>query len=131
MSVMDFETHRAVSQACEEAQLDYVFLADAWGSYGPRSTAAGVVDPILLAPMLGLLILQATRHLRCITTIHSSWFHPLAIARMGSLLDTMSRGRWGINVVTGGGFGQVLDKNLLDHISHDERYERASERWRT
>lgn len=127
MSIMDFETHRAVSMACEVAQFDYVFLADAWGPYGPHATAAMVADPMLLSPMLGLLTLEATTHLRCITTVHSTWFHPLAIARMGALLDTMSKGRWGINIVTGGGFGHLLDRNLFDQLDHDARYERACE----
>lgn len=126
-SVMDFETHRAVARACEEAQFDYVFLADAWAPYGPHARAAMVQDPMLLSPLLGLLVLEATTHLRCITTVHTTWFHPLAIARMGAMLDTMSRGRWGINVVTGGGFGETLDRGLFRSISHNERYLRACE----
>jgi FMNH2-dependent dimethyl sulfone monooxygenase len=124
---MEFETHRAIAKACEDAQFDYVFMADAWGPYGPHAREAKVQDPILLSPMVGLLTLQATERLRCITTVHTTWFHPLAVARMGATLDTMSKGRWGINVVTGAGFGQNLDGDLFGGISHDARYDRACE----
>ncbi|ANK81877.1 MAG: hypothetical protein TEF_14535 [Rhizobiales bacterium NRL2] len=128
MKLEDFSTHQAVAQACEEAQLDYVFMADGYAPYGKKSHAAWIRDPLLMAPLLAMTVLGATRRLRCITTLHTSWHHPLTIARMGATLDAMSAGRWGVNIVTGAGsFGPPLDPDFIGRFDHDARYERAAE----
>src|ERR1700733_7064206 len=94
LDVLDFDTHRQVAQAAEEIGLDYMFLADAWGPFGPKARAARVQDPALLSPLLGMHLLGSTTRIRCITTVHTTWFHPLVVARMGAALDAMSTGRW-------------------------------------
>jgi FMNH2-dependent dimethyl sulfone monooxygenase len=127
LDLLDFETHRQVAQAAEEIGLDYLFLADAWGPFGPQSRDAGVQDPILLSPLLGMHLLASTTRIRCITTVHTTWFHPLVVARMGAALDAMSHGRWGINIVTGSGFAEGLDADLFGGLSHDQRYCYAEE----
>lgn len=127
MDIFDFETHREVAQAAEKIGLDYLFMADHWGSRGPHTRNSGVGDPILCAPMLAMHLLAVTKHIGCITTIHTSWFHPIAIARMGATLDQLSKGRWGVNMVTGNGGGYGLISGKLEEIGHDERYELASE----
>jgi FMNH2-dependent dimethyl sulfone monooxygenase len=127
MKIEAFETHKAVALACEDAGFDYVFMADGYGPYGPLSHEAWIRDPLLMAPLLAMTVLGATRHLRCITTVHTSWHHPLTIARMGATLDSMSNGRWGINIVSGqGSFGEPLDASIAG-LDHDLRYERAAE----
>jgi FMNH2-dependent dimethyl sulfone monooxygenase len=127
LDLLDFATHTKVAQAAEEIGLDYMFLADAWAPYGPNSRNSGVMDPILLSPMLGLHLLAATKRIRCITTIHTSWFHPLVIARMGGALDAMSNGRWGVNLVTSDGGADNLAPDFFGKVDHNQRYERASE----
>ena len=128
MKLEDFSTHQAVARACEDARLDYVFMADGYAPYGEKSHAAMIRDPLLMAPLLAMTVLGATRRLRCITTLHTSWHHPLTIARMGATLDSMSGGRWGVNIVTGGGsFGPPLDPDFIGRFGHDERYDRAAE----
>lgn len=125
--LLSYETHTKLAQAAEEARFDYAFMADGWGSMGPRSRDMGYMDPALLTPMLANTVLAATRHLRCITTIHTTWFHPLLVARVGGMLDAMSGGRWGINIVTGAGFGETLDRELFGNLNSEQRYERAAE----
>jgi len=125
--VLAFDTHRQVARAAEEIGLDYLFLADAWGPYGPKSRQAGVQDPILLSPLLAMHLLASTERIRCITTIHTAWFHPLAIARLGGALDAMSNGRWGVNLVSGSGFAEGLAPDLFEGLDHDRRYEHAAE----
>jgi dimethylsulfone monooxygenase len=127
MDVLDMQTHVAVAQAAEDIGLDYLFMADAWGAYGPRATEVGVQDPILMAPILAAALIPVTKRIRLITTIHSSWFNPLAAARMGSALDCLSNGRWGVNIVSGAGFAPHLANRLTPDLDHDERYERAAE----
>lgn len=125
--LLSYETHTKLAQAAEAARLDYAFMADGWGSMGPRSREMGYMDPALVTPMLANVLLAATKRLRCITTIHTTLFHPLLVARMGGMLDAMSGGRWGINVVTGAGFGETLDRELFGNLSSEQRYERAGE----
>lgn len=125
--LLSYDTHVALSQAAENAGYDYAFMADAWGSMGPQSRAMDYMDPALVTPMLANVILASTKHLRCITTIHTTFFHPLLVARIGGMLDAMSGGRWGINVVTGSGFGENLDQRLFGNLSSEQRYERAGE----
>jgi FMNH2-dependent dimethyl sulfone monooxygenase len=125
--LLSYETHNALARAAEDAGYDYAFMADGWGSMGPRSRDMGYMDPALLTPMLANTILSATKHLRCITTIHTTWFHPLLVARIGGMLDAMSGGRWGINIVTGAGFGETLDRELFGNLNSEQRYDRAAE----
>lgn len=126
-SVLDFETHREIASTAEAVGFDYMFMAEAWGPLGPKARAAEVQDPIILSPMLAMHLLACTRRIRCITTIHTSWFHPLLIARMGGALDAMSGGRWGVNLVSGSGFAEGLAADLFDGLDHDRRYEHAAE----
>ncbi|WP_373084809.1 LLM class flavin-dependent oxidoreductase [Sneathiella sp.] len=127
LNAMEIQTHVDVAQAAEEIGLDYLFMADAWGSYGPKATEANVQDPILLAPILAAALIPVTKKIRLITTIHTSWFDPLAVARIGSALDCLSNGRWGVNIVSGTGFGGHLANRLAPEFDHDARYERAAE----
>ena len=127
MDIMDFDTHRQVAQAAEKIGLDYLFMADHWGSRGTHTRHSGVGDPILFAPMISMHLLASTKHIGVISTVHTSWFHPVAIARMGATLDQLSKGRWGINMVTGNGGGYGLISNDFDKLDHDERYAMASE----
>lgn len=125
--VCDFQSHVEVVQAAEEVGLDYLFLADAWAPYGARNTAMGLQDPMLMAPILGSMLAAITRRIRIITTIHTSWFNPLQVARIGGTLDTLSNGRWAMNLVSGTGFADSLVGVPGHDLPHDQRYERASE----
>jgi len=124
--IADLQTHVAVAQAAERAGFDYLFMMDSWGAFGPASTAAGVMNPMLLAPILAASLFSSTQRIRFITTIHTSWFHPLQLARIGAALDTLSGGRWGVNVVSGDGFSKIQGA-LPAALDHDARYVRAEE----
>ncbi len=123
----DLETHVAMARAAEEVGFDYLFMMDAWAPFGPESTAGEVMNPMLLAPILAAAMFSATRRIRFITTIHTSWFHPLQIARIGAALDTLSGGRWGMNVVSGDGFASKIEGAPPNALDHDARYGRAAE----
>lgn len=125
--VCDLDAHVAVAQAAEAVGFDYLFAMDAWGPFGPQSTAVEVMDPMLLAPVLAASLFSSTRHIRFITTVHTSWFHPLQLARLGGTLDTLSKGRWGMNVVSGDGFAGKLQGAPSAELDHDARYVRAAE----
>ena len=45
---------------------------------------------------------MVTQHMNLFSTVHTSFsFHPMHIAKMGTCMDFVSDGRWGLNVVTG------------------------------
>jgi FMNH2-dependent dimethyl sulfone monooxygenase len=123
--VLDIATHIAVAQACEEIGLDYLFLADAWGYYGENTNRIELQNPMLIAPILAAALIPATKRIKLITTIHTAWFNPIQFIRVGGALDTLSGGRWGMNMVSGSGFADQLTGGPA--LGHDERYELAAE----
>lgn len=125
--VLALDTHVAVAQSCERGGLDYLFMADAWGPYGPSTAAMGMQNPMLLPPILAAALFHAVRHIRFITTIHTSWFHPLQLVRIGAALDQLSGGRWGINIVSGSGFAEAMEGAPPAALDHDQRYRQAAE----
>lgn len=122
----DLRVQARLSAACEEAGLDYIFLADRWAPYGERCTAAMFQDPFWYAPMLAAALATTTRHIGLVSTIHTTYHRPEQVANYGAILDRLSGGRWGFNIVTGfspnetGLFG-------LDDIGHDDRYAMAED----
>ncbi len=124
--VMDMDTHVGVAQASEEIGLDYLFMADAWGYFGPNANRIGVQNPILFAPILAATLIPVTRKIRLITTVHTAWFDPVQFARIGAALDNLSNGRWGMNMVSGSGFADQMVAGAST-LSHDARYELAAE----
>jgi FMNH2-dependent dimethyl sulfone monooxygenase len=124
-NVLDIKSHITVAQTCEKIGLDYLFLADAWGPYGPRTSGFGLQDPMLLPPILTAALVAVTEKIRFINTLHTSWFEPLQYVRIGGTLDQLSQGRWGMNIVSGSGFAEVVGGPA--ELSHDARYDRACE----
>ncbi len=123
----DLRNHVAMTQAAEEVGFDYLFMMDSWAPFGPETAAGEVMNPMLVAPVLAASLFSAAENIRFITTIHTSWFHPLQIARMGSALDSLSGGRWGMNVVSGDGFASTIKGAPPNELDHDSRYDRATE----
>lgn len=123
----DPATHVALATTCEAAGFDYLFMADSWQAYGQEAGRIGWRDPYLFSPIVAGVIAAATRHIGIITTIHTSLFHPVQIARMGGTLDAFSRGRWGINVVTSTSSAEGLIENEFSRLDHDARYDAAHE----
>ena len=128
--VFDLEAHRGVVSACERGGLDFLFTLDNWGVEswgGQRETAPHLRENGLMGPILAASLFAMSSRIPFITTMHTSILHPAHIARIGANLDTLSRGRWGVNLVTGSGGADHLFENLVNHPDHDERYAMAEE----
>ena len=121
------QTHIDVIRAVEDAGLDFVFLADGWGSRGPATTTHELGDPMMMGPILASALIAASQHVKVINTMHMAWLHPLQIARIGANLDALSSGRWGMNAVSGPGFNPALLQSVTTATGHDEAYARAAE----
>lgn len=98
---MDLANHIALAHACEEVGLDLTLIGDGYAPSSEEASGFGFQDPSLHAIVLSAPLMQATKHLGIITTLHTSFFHPVQIARFGSHFDWLSGGRWGWNIVNG------------------------------
>lgn len=124
---MSLATHKRIAAVSEEIGLDYVFIADRWAPYGPESTAAHHQDPMLAAFILGATLIGLTERIGIITTLHTTYFHPAHLARIGANLDTLSGGRWGWNIVTGVTADEMEMFGHQGGVAHDLRYDMARE----
>lgn len=124
---LSLDVHREIGRTCEELGMDYLFLADGWAGYDQDVERNKPSRGMLIAPVLASALMGVTDRIGLITTIHTSWFHPLQITRIGAAMAVLSKGRWGINVVSGSGFTDNLLGQAVAEISHDARYDRAAE----
>jgi FMNH2-dependent dimethyl sulfone monooxygenase len=122
-----FEYNAECAVRADELGFDLVFGLAQWlgkGGYGGamrfRENAA---DPLLVTAGLAPL----TRNVILISTVHILYgWHPLHLAKFAASLDHMSRGRWGLNVVTGYKRSEY-EMFGLEPIEHDLRYAMADE----
>lgn len=120
---------RALDRAC----FDYVMIED--GSFVPdayrgssewhlrNAAAVPKADPMPLVPLLG----QATRHLGIVATMTTSFYPPYLAARLAATLDHLTRGRFGLNLVTAHNDRSAQNFGLDRHFEHDLRYVMADE----
>ena len=80
-------------------------------------------DPLTLLPALAMV----TKHLGLISTVSTNFEPPYLIARRVALLDHISGGRAGWNLVTTSNPDAALNFGMQEHMAHAERYRRARE----
>lgn len=122
-----FDYNARLTQMAERQGFDLVFGLAQWmgkGGYGGeiafRETAN---DPLLITAGLAAV----TQRILLISTVHILYgWHPLHLAKFGATIDSMSNGRWGLNVVTGYKRSEV-EMFGLSLTEHDKRYEMADE----
>lgn len=111
----------------EALGFDLVFGLAQWlgkGGYGGEiNFREHELDPIIVNASLASI----TKSIILINTVHVLYaWHPLHLAKFGAAFDHISRGRWGINVVTGYRQSEFL-RFGLEPIEHDLRYVMADE----
>ena len=122
-----FEYNAALAVRAEELGFDLVFALATWlgkGGYGGEMEFRGrTIDPFIASAAFAPL----TRNVLLISTVHVLYgWHPLHLAKYGAVIDHISRGRWGLNIVTG---YRAVESRMFgfDPIPHDERYAMADE----
>jgi len=121
-----FDYNLALVQKAEAFGFDLVFALSQWlpkGGYGGVFNGDALDSFMSLAAMTAFterIILVATSHV-----LYGPW-HPLHFAKFTATLDHISKGRWGINVVTG---HRAIEHEMFgwQRIEHDRRYELAAE----
>jgi len=126
-NTLDYWTHLA--RTAERGLLDGIFLADVFGIYdvyggnadAALETAAQTPngDPTLLVPAMA----QATSHLGFGVTANLTYEHPYLFARRFSMLDHLTGGRVGWNIVTGYLDSGAKGMGRGGAQQHDTRYD--------
>jgi FMNH2-dependent dimethyl sulfone monooxygenase len=122
----NFDYNLALVEKAEALGFDLVFALSQWlpkGGYGGVFNGEALDSFMSLAAMTARtqrIILVATSHV-----LYGPW-HPLHFAKFTATLDHISKGRWGINVVTG---HRAIEHEMFGwhRIEHDHRYELAGE----
>ncbi|GAA2451244.1 NtaA/DmoA family FMN-dependent monooxygenase [Agromyces soli] len=124
---------RDLARLCEDARLDFLFLADAWGwadVNGERPEICSVegldlprLDPAVVASAL----MAQTEQLGLVMTGSVLTEQPYAFARRMASLDQLSGGRIGWNVVTTGTAETAVQAFGIPMVPHDERYRMADD----
>jgi FMNH2-dependent dimethyl sulfone monooxygenase len=121
-----FDYNSALVMRAEEFGFDLAFSLAHWlpkGGNGNVLNGTQLESMVTTAALMGI-----TKRILLISTIHVLYgpWHPLHMAKFGSTLDHISKGRWGINVVTG---HRAVEHAMFgwSQIEHDLRYQMASE----
>lgn len=125
--LLDFRSHVEVGRAAEEAGFDYLFMADRWETNGPLSRERHINNPYLYGLVLAAMLAAATERIGVANTVHLMYTPAQVVARYGANVDALSGGRWGVNIVSGSGFGEGLLPEPARSLGHDARYEYAAE----
>lgn len=124
-----FEEVLAVTQAAEDAKLDFIFLADELSA--PEADANTLSrDPVIYKyeplTLLGALSVT-TKNIGLVATQTTTYNEPYHVARKFASLDHLSNGRVGWNLVTSYVPAEAHNFNQSKHIANFDRYERAEE----
>ncbi|SNS37786.1 NtaA/DmoA family FMN-dependent monooxygenase [Rhodococcoides kyotonense] len=132
-SWVDVELYIDTAKALERAGFDYMMFED--GSFVPdafRGSTEYSLSNAFISPKHDPLTLIApiameTERIGLIATMTTSFYPPFLAARLASTLDTLSNGRFGINLVTAHNDRTAQNFGLDRHFEHDKRYEMATE----
>ncbi len=122
-----FDYNARCTVMAEQLGFDLVFGLAQWmgkGGYGGQMAfREQSTDPLIASAGLAAI----TKRILLISTVHVLYgWHPLHLAKFGATIDSMSGGRFGLNVVTGYKKSEI-EMFGLPPVEHDKRYEMADE----
>lgn len=112
-------------QLAEEIGFDYQVPFARWVGQGGEtdyneSNLDFLTSAAATAPITSKLALFSTAHV-------TYKFHPLHFAKFGATIDFISKGRWGLNIVTGYSAKEQAAFGIDPLIDHDVAYDMADE----
>ncbi|MGZ5908473.1 MAG: LLM class flavin-dependent oxidoreductase [Reyranella sp.] len=121
-----FDYNAALTRRAEELGFDLVFGLAQWASKGGYGGTTKYREISLDSFITTAALAATTERILLISTLHVLYgpWHPVHLAKFGATLDHISRGRWGINLVTGYAAREPLMFGK-QKIEHDLRYEMA------
>lgn len=122
-----YDYNKEVTILAEQLGFDFALSMAKWRGYGGPSRHWDVTLESLTT-MAGLA--EATSRIGVWGTVHTMVFHPAVVAKMTAVLDQISKGRFGLNIVSGSNPTDQGQMGLWMDLDHAERYELAAE-WLT
>ena len=112
-------------QLSEKVGFDYQVPFARWvGQGGETSYNDSNIDFLSSAAALAPI----TDNLGLFSTAHVTYkFHPLHFAKFGATIDFISKGRWGLNIVSGYSAREQAAFGMKEPIPHDQAYDMADE----
>ena len=120
-----YEQNRQAAILADEMGLDFLMSMGKWRGYGGETDHWGTsLESVTM--MAGLA--ECTSRAKLIATVHAGLHNPAVTAKMISTLDHISRGRAGLNIVSGSFQNEFQQMGAWDQtLSHDERYSMTEE----
>ncbi|QSE90531.1 LLM class flavin-dependent oxidoreductase [Rhodococcus pseudokoreensis] len=124
-----FEQLRQIVDDASRAKFDFAFLADelcapdATDEILSRDPVVYQFEPLTLMSALAV----TTKEIGLVATQTTTYNEPYHIARKLASIDNLSGGRCGWNVVTSYVPAEARNFNLSEHVTYENRYERARE----
>ncbi len=119
-----YDYNKAVTLLAEEMGFDFALSMAKWRGYGGPSQHWDVTLESLTT-MSGLA--EATSRIGVWGTVHTMIFHPAVVAKMAAVIDQISGGRFGLNLVAGSNPADQGQMGLWRDLDHEGRYELAEE----
>lgn len=116
-----FDSALALVRKADALGFELAFSRAQWFPKGTRSTSLDAFMSLaMMVPSTERILLISSLHV-----LYGPW-HPLHLAKFGSTLDHASKGRWGLNILTG---HRTVEHEMFGGslVEHDQRYERADE----
>ncbi|WP_298379767.1 LLM class flavin-dependent oxidoreductase [Azospirillum sp.] len=122
-----YDYNAALVQKADALGFDIAFSRTQWLPKGGYDGEASLDSFVALGAMAA-----TTKNILLISTLHVLYgpWHPLHIAKIGATFDHISKGRWGINIVTG---HRAIEHEMFgwNRIEHDRRYAMTGELFET
>lgn len=135
-SATDFtspEYFQRIGRVLEEGKFHLAFfddrlaMPDIYGKDHLEAVENGIrvvkMDPVSIITAIGM----ATSKLGLGITYSTTYYEPFHVARLFGTLDLMTKGRAAWNVVTSLNDSEAANFGRVEHLPHDQRYERADE----
>jgi pyrimidine oxygenase len=120
-----FEMNKQIAMRAEEFGFDFIFSMSKWRGFGGTTH---FWDTTLESVTLMTALAAVTSRIGIIATMQPILFPPAVAAKMAATIDDVSKGRFGINVVTGSFLDEFDQMGILppDYAIHRYRY---AEEW--
>lgn len=122
-----YEYNKEVALLAESLGFDFALSMAKWRGYGGPS-AHWDITLESLSTMSALA--EATSRIKVWGTVHTMVFHPAVVAKMAAVIDQVSKGRFGLNIVAGSNPYDQGQMGLWRDLDHAGRYAFAAE-WLT
>ena len=119
-----YEYNKQVTLLAEDLGFDFALSMAKWRGYGGPSQHWDITLESLTT-MSGLA--EATSRIGVWGTIHTMIFHPAVVAKMVAVIDQISNGRFGLNLVAGSNPVDQGQMGLWRELDHAGRYALAEE----